>query len=140
MISTERDSTEMKTDKPSNQNLERDQHPAVLLFLFKRDFVDASQRYFCPHCLRVEGLMALFPEIRHAIEVRYVDFAEPRGQLAEWVGDDQQSCPQLIFVNGDDSLSAAYSQRAPTGIVHINRTNDILSYLIERFKLPQIHP
>ena len=116
----------MNSDKPSSQNLERDQHPAVLLYLFKRDFVDAGKRYFCPHCLRVEGLMALFPEIRHAIEVRYVDFTKPRGQLAEWVGDD--------------SLSAACSQRAPTGTVHINRTNDILSYLIERFKLPQIHP
>tara|TARA_B100000780_G_scaffold112425_3_gene78739 strand:- start:283 stop:675 length:393 start_codon:yes stop_codon:yes gene_type:complete len=130
----------MNSDKPSSQNLERDQHPAVLLYLFKRDFVDAGKRYFCPHCLRIEGLMALFPEIRHAIEVRYVAFAKPRGQLAEWVGDDQQSCPQLIFVGGDDSLSAAYSQRAPTGTLHITRTNDILSYLIARFKLPQIHP
>ena len=130
----------MNSDKPSSQNLERDQHPAVLLYLFKRDFVDAGKRYFFFHCLRVEGLMALFPEIRHAIEVRYVAFAKPRGQLAEWVGDDQQSCPQLIFVDRDDSLSAAYSQRAPTGTLHITRTNDILSYLIARFKLPQIHP
>ena len=130
----------MNSDKPSSQNLERDQHPAVLLYLFKRDFVDAGKRYFFFFFLRVEGLMALFPEIRHAIEVRYVAFAKPRGQLAEWVGDDQQSCPQLIFVGGDDSLSAAYSQRTPTGTVHITRTDDILSYLIARFKLPQIHP
>ena len=36
----------MKTDKPSNQNLERDQHPAVLLYLFKRDFVDAVSAIF----------------------------------------------------------------------------------------------
>ena len=93
-----------------------------------------------PHCLGVVGLMALFPKIRYPLEVHYVDFAKPHGQLAEWVGDDQQSCPQLIFVDRDDSLSAAYSQRAPTGTVHITHTNDILSYLVARFKLPQIHP
>ena len=39
------------------------------LFLFKRNFTDnGEQTYFCPFCLRVEGLMALFPEIRHAIK------------------------------------------------------------------------
>ncbi|MFL3647096.1 MAG: DUF3088 family protein [Cellvibrionales bacterium] len=55
-----------------------------------------------PHCLGVVGLMALFPKIRHPLEVHYVDFAKPHGQLAEWVGTYQQHCTQLFFVGGDD--------------------------------------
>ena len=55
MISTARDSTEMKTDKPSNQNLERDQHPAVLLYLFKRDFVDAVSAIFARTACVLKG-------------------------------------------------------------------------------------
>lgn len=69
----------------------------TILYLLKSNFVDdeyPSQTFFCPHCLRVEGLMALFPVIRHQVEVNYVDFAKPRGALHTLAGEQSQSCPQ----------------------------------------------
>lgn len=38
--------------------------------------------------------MALFPVIRHQVEVNYVDFAKPRGALHTLAGEQSQSCPQ----------------------------------------------
>ncbi|MFD2179009.1 DUF3088 family protein [Veronia pacifica] len=114
----------------------------TILFLLKRDFTDEEQgkgKFFCPFCLKVEGLMAMFPEIRHAIEVRYVDFDKPRANLADFVGSDNQSCPHLIFPDGDDQWSGKYSLKSEMGIVHIDRTSYILNYFIDRFDLPSAH-
>ncbi|PAJ72013.1 hypothetical protein CJF42_23530 [Pseudoalteromonas sp. NBT06-2] len=114
----------------------------MILYLFERDFKDESfkgERFFCPFCLKIEGLMALFPEIRHAVEVRYVDFTKPRGELTKFVGENNQSCPQAIFVAGDDSWSGQYSKKSEQGTIHIDKTKDIMKYFIDRFELPKSH-
>ena len=113
----------------------------LILYLYKRDFIDhGDQHYFCPFCLRVEGLMAMFPEIRHNVEVRYVDYEKPRGKLPVLVGEQQQSCPQLLLPEGDDDISGQYSIKASTGMLHIEKTDQIIDYFINRFNLPKIHP
>lgn len=113
----------------------------VILYLYKRDFLDyGGQHYFCPFCLRVEGLMAMFPEIRHNVDVRYVDFEKPRGELPNLVGEQQQSCPHLLLPGGDDDISGKYSTTSTTGMLHIDKTDHIIDYFIKRFKLPEIHP
>ncbi|WP_428985298.1 DUF3088 family protein [Shewanella corallii] len=111
----------------------------MILYLLKRDFLDGDSRYFCPYCLRIEGLMAMFPEIRHSIEVRYVDFAKPRGELPDFLGEANQSCPNLVLTDGDRYGSEKYSVMAPTGTRHIDSTDNIIAYFIERFGLPQMH-
>lgn len=114
-----------------------------ILYLLKRDFRDPAypgKTFFCPFCLRLEGLLALYPQVRHATDVRYVGFNKPRGELAEFAGDDSQSCPQIIIQNGDDDCSKPYSAPGLNGVRRIDSTDHIIQYLIERFGLSDVHP
>jgi hypothetical protein len=74
------------------------------LFLLKPDFHDANrdpnQKYFCPDCAFVEGLLSYYPRLRDEIEVTYVDFARPRKVLVDLLGEANQSCPVLILEDG----------------------------------------
>ena len=111
----------------------------MILYLLKRDFNDGGKEYFCPYCMKVEGLMAMFPEIRHNVEVRYVDFQKPRSDLPVLLGETNQVCPNLVLNEGDQFGSEKFSVSASTGMRHIDKTDDIIQYFIERFGLPEKH-
>ena len=74
------------------------------LFLLKADFKDASKgddkKYFCPNCAVLEGLLSYYPRLTNELEVHYVSFARPRAALVNLIGEENQSCPVLIFENG----------------------------------------
>ena len=43
------------------------------LFLLKHGFVDGpGTSFYCPECSEVNGLLHYHPELRHAVDVRYV--------------------------------------------------------------------
>ena len=114
-----------------------------ILFLLKNGFLDPAvgpDRFYCPYCLRVEGMLAVFPKLRDKLDIRYVDFLKPRGQLPELAGHANQSCPQLILPDGDDELSMAKSVDAQNGARRIEDTTAIQDYLSERFGLSHRHP
>lgn len=130
------------TQEGHRMSVTHDQDKAVL-YLLKNNFTDPAypgETFFCPHCLRMEGLLALFPAVRQNINVCYVDFAKPRGALPNFAGIDNQSCPQLIFPRGDDTHSPKFSTGGLSETRRIVSTQDILDYFIERFELPNIHP
>jgi len=113
----------------------------LTLFLFKRDFTDGGdQEYFCPSCLRVEGLMAIFPEIRHQVEVRYVDFDKPRSTLVNLLGEENQSCPRLVFQGDCSERNIEGFELVRDNISQLTSTNDIIQYFIKRHDLSHIHP
>lgn len=69
-----------------------------ILFLLKEKFEDGpGQAYFCPHCAEITGVLAYFPELRHGLDVRYVDFPRPRKDLVELIGEANQNCPMLVL-------------------------------------------
>ena len=74
------------------------------LFLLKADFQDASRadgkRYFCPDCVMIEGLLSYYPRLLDELEVKYVNFARPRPALVNLLGEENQSCPVLVFEDG----------------------------------------
>jgi hypothetical protein len=116
---------------------------AATLYLLNTHFTDAEyagETFFCPFCIQVEGLLASFPVIRHDLDIRYVDFQKPRGELAKLCGEENQSCPQIIFPQGDDAHSGEYSIDGLEGTRCINDTKAILDYLARRIGLPRQHP
>lgn len=116
--------------------------PTTILYLLRSDFADAqagNTPFYCPQCLLVEGLLAAFPHVRQNLEIRYVDFDRPRGNMAIYVGANQ-SCPQLVFPDGDDRHSVGRSSPGISPARRIENVQDILAYLIQRFDLPQPHP
>ena len=97
------------------------------LFLLKADFQDAARadgkRYFCPDCVMIEGLLSYYPRLQDELEVKYVNFARPRQALVELVGEENQSCPVLVFEDG----------------TFINEPNEIIRYLTENHQIGHSH-
>lgn len=116
--------------------------PKPILYLLKPGFLDADlgpDNYYCPYCVRIEGMLSVFPVLRQELDIRYVDFAKPRGQLAQFAGADSQSCPQLIFQSGDDDLSSNWSVAGENKVRRIHETAKIAEYFSARFNLPVAH-
>lgn len=81
----------------------------------------------------------MFPDVRQNLDVRYVDFARPRGDMAKFVGDDQ-SCPQIVLPDGDDVVSRMFSEAGVGATRRIEDPTDVQNYLIARFGLSKPHP
>ena len=114
----------------------------TILYLLKSKFKDpvhGNADFFCPQCSPIEGLLAMFPDVRQNLDVRYVDFARPRGDMAEFVGD-QQSCSQIVLPNGDDRFSETLSEAGIGSVRRIEDHNAVQNYLIARFNLAKPHP
>lgn len=114
-----------------------------ILYLLKHDFLDpkaGAGPFYCPYCMRIEGLLAAFPILKRYLTLCYVDFPKPRGALAEWVGEASESCPQIILPDGDDEVSHEWSIAAAQGARRIENTDHIEKYLVARFDLPCRHP
>lgn len=113
-----------------------------ILYLLKPKFKDPTHGdadFFCPQCAPIEGLLAMFPDVRQYLDIRYVDFARPRGDLGVFVGDEQ-SCPQIILRDVDDEHSAESSHDGLDKVRRIEDPKDVQGYLIARFGLPKPHP
>ncbi len=71
-----------------------------VLFLLKERFEDGpGKHWYCRHCAELTGVMAYYPELRHHLDVRYVDFPRPRGMIVELIGPENQGCPVLVLAN-----------------------------------------
>lgn len=97
------------------------------LFLIKPDFQDpnrgAKNKYFCPNCVLLEGLLSFYPRLRNELEVHYIDFARPRPAIVDLIGEANQSCPVLVLEDGR----------------FINEPQDIVRYLTENYHIGKSH-
>ncbi len=74
------------------------------LFLLKHDFPDGpGAPFYCPECALISGVLHYYPQLRHSVDVRYVDFPRPRSAVIALVGEANQGCP--VAVLGDDAPS-----------------------------------
>jgi hypothetical protein len=77
-----------------------------ILFLIRPDSrMDRPEGWYCPDCALVEGVLAAYPQLRAAIDVRHVDFARPRQPIIDLVGEGAQDCPCLLLdpaIGSDD--------------------------------------
>jgi uncharacterized damage-inducible protein DinB len=79
-----------------------------VLFLLEPDFLDPEMGdpamgegpWYCPHCAQVEGLLAMYPQLRARLDIRRVGFAKPRSAIVEFLGPEVQSCPMLVLPLG----------------------------------------
>jgi DUF3088 family protein len=109
------------------------------LFLLKPDFQDGGdQRYYCPHCAQLEGVLSFYPRLRKEIDVEYVDFARPRSAIVELLGEENQDTPVLV-VGGSFPLSANIEHGSTNGQVFISGEENIGRYLAERYEIGLAH-
>ena len=97
------------------------------LFLLKADFQDAERndgkKYFCPDCVMIEGLLSYYQRLTDELEVKYVNYARPRPALVDLIGEENQSCPVIVFEDG----------------TFINDTDEIIRYLTENHHIGYPH-
>lgn len=58
---------------------------------------DYPEGWYCPDCAIVEGVLAYYPQLGEAIDVRHVDFPRPRRAIVDLAGEAFQDCPCLLL-------------------------------------------
>lgn len=100
-----------------------------ILFLLKHDFPEDAERYYCPECAEMNGVLAYYPALRHQLDVRYVNFPRPRTEVISLVGAANQSCPVLILAGRPATDLAGITLGEHAGRHFISGSRDIATYL-----------
>ncbi|CTQ45633.1 DUF3088 domain-containing protein [Roseibium aggregatum] len=97
------------------------------LYILAPGFEDPAypgKAFYCWHCALMEGVLASFPELADRLDVRRIAWPKPRREVAELLGEDNQSLPVLVLSEGG----------------FINDKDEILAALTERHGFPHPHP
>lgn len=116
------------------------------LFLLNPDFNDprisADEKYYCPHCARIEGVLHYYPRLREAIDIEYVNFQRPRQKIINLIGEENQGCPVLVIDASeleDKELDlSSFTKRG--SYLFANATGVIANYLAQKYTIGHPHP
>ena len=106
-----------------------------ILFLLAPGFFDNDRREYCPECAEVWGVLAYFPAIKEAVDIRYQPIGRPRAEMVEMLGVDAQNCPTLVLSERAAAPSIARARRA-NGRIFFDNAGDIGKYFAERYGTP----
>ena len=89
------------------------------LYILSPGFEDPAypgKTFYCWHCALMEGVLASSPELADRLDVRRIAWPKPRREVAELLGEDNQSLPVLVlaeggFINDKDAILAALTER-----------------------------
>lgn len=108
------------------------------LFLLNPDwFDDQGGPWFCPPGAYVEGVLSMYPQLREALEVIYLDHPRPRQPVIDALGADNQSCPVLVL---DGQLDWPEAQISETTGRRFLQDHAIAPYLAARYGVGRPHP
>lgn len=110
-----------------------------LLLLLEPGFADPAfpgERFVCPHCTPIEGLLASAPERVARLDVKRVPFARPRHVVIDALDEAHQGLPVLVL--GDEHPVPADAE-VLNGRHFVTDTNRILSLLAQRHGFPKVH-
>jgi len=116
------------------------------LFLLNPNFNDTristNDKFYCPHCARMEGVLKYYPHLKDVIKIEYVDFQRPRQRIIDLIGEKNQGCPVLIIdkmelKKNDVDLE---SFKMSGDYIFANTTEIITKYLAQKYKIGFPHP
>jgi len=108
------------------------------LLLLEPGFEDPKQpgqRFVCPHCNQIEGLLASFPDLAANLDIERLPFPRPRQAVIALLGEENQSLPALVF--GDGAIPDDAERHGE--VAFIKPTRRILDLLAERHGFPRLH-
>ncbi|KAF1022625.1 MAG: hypothetical protein GAK30_00998 [Paracidovorax wautersii] len=108
-----------------------------LLLLLQPGFEDPAypgERFICPDCNPIEGLLASDPARVARLDVRRLPFPRPRQAVIDALDDQHQGLPVLIF--GDEPPADA---QVVAGKYFVSDSKRILQLLAERHGFPRLH-
>ncbi len=109
------------------------------LFLLKADFLDQGEKFYCPECAQLEGVLSFYPALREKLEVHYVDFPRPRPEVVREIGEANQSCPVLVLGSCDNEKCKDLSVKDANGKKFISGAEPIGNYLAKIYGVGKPH-
>lgn len=111
-----------------------------ILFLLKHDFPDGpGVPYYCPECAQLNGVLHYYPQLRHALEVRYVDFPRPRPEIVALIGGENQSCPVLVLAGAPPAAAEGCEIGVHQGRHFVSGAEAIGNYLSRAYGVGRPH-
>jgi len=99
------------------------------LYLIRPSFFqDDLGPFYCPGCAEVLGLLEHYPSLRDRVSLHYVDFARPRPDLVDLLGEEFQSCPVLILGEDHGDLPSSIQVQHAKGHSFIEGAREIGTY------------
>lgn len=105
------------------------------LYLLNPFFEKDGQSRFCPDCAMMEGYLATYPHLRHALKIVYVDYARPRAVLVERLGEEHQNAPALILADTAPDAGPHDEIQSANGLSFLTDARPITRWLAERYDL-----
>ncbi len=111
-----------------------------ILFVLKEKFEDGpGQPYFCQQCAEITGVLSYFPELRHHLDVRFVEFPRPRKAIIELIGEANQGCPVLVLANKPDAEALKWVTGDLNGRYFVSGPGEIARYWAHTFNIARPH-
>lgn len=111
-----------------------------ILFLLPPDFDDGGAPWYCRECAEVRGLLAYYPRVADALDIRSVDFARPRPAMIELLGEAHQNAPTLVIADTDRDLPTGIPVRESKGRRFVDNAKAIGEYLAAAYGIGRPHP
>ncbi|MEL6506242.1 MAG: DUF3088 family protein [Pseudomonadota bacterium] len=106
-----------------------------ILFMLPPGFADRNRREFCPECAELWGVLAWYPALQPALDIRYQPIHKPRAQMTTMLGDNHQNCPTLILSANSPHIDEAGIKTA-NGHHFIDNARDMAVYFAHRYGTP----
>lgn len=101
------------------------------LYLLKPDFHDNARSYYCPGCAELVGLLEFYPQLKHTLEIHYIDYPRPRPELVPLLGEENQSCPVLVLAAAPTDLPQDLKVQQANGHVFVEGAREIGEYFAQ---------
>ncbi len=105
------------------------------LYLLKPSFEKDGQLRFCPDCAMVEGYLAAHPQLQGTLDIVYIDYARPRADLVERLGEDHQNAPTLILAQAAPDAGPYGEILSANGLSFLTDARPITRWLAGRYGL-----
>jgi hypothetical protein len=96
-----------------------------------------GQRFYCWHCMVMEGLLASYPDLQSRIDIERIAWPKPRAEVVALIGPENQSVPVLVLA--DDAPSGMETGRFGERRF-VTGKEAILKVLAARHCIPDPHP
>ena len=110
------------------------------LILLAADFSDPAypnQKFYCWHCTLMEGLLSCYPQIADQLDVVRISWPQPRQEVIDLIGPENQSVPVLILA---DDAPIGLGTGSFCGRRFVNDKDAILQALSVRYGIADPHP
>lgn len=95
------------------------------LFVLNMPFEDGpGKMWICSHCALIEGALSVNQHWQDLVDIRRIDFAKPRAEIVELLGESNQWLPVLIL-EGNSTITDPV---------------EIIDYLAQEFGGAMVHP